>query len=95
MHKDFDLEFDTLEYQNIEICRYTMYLNNEDHSSNMDEKDPLDMNWVHDQDVMEMNEYNQLKSNIEEDSVAMDEQHRQIVKNLVDIRSMLKNSLDK
>jgi hypothetical protein len=59
MHKDFDHEFDMLEYQNIEIYRYIMclYIVNRNYYKHVINQ--VDKKSDHDQDEMEMNEYNQ------------------------------------
>ncbi len=59
MHINFDHVFDKLEYQDIEIFHYIMYLYNVNHNYYKHELNLVDKNLDHDQDEMEMNEYNQ------------------------------------
>jgi hypothetical protein len=59
MHKNFDHEFDNLEYQYIEIFHYIKYLYIVNHNYYKHVLNQVDKKLDHDQDEMEMNEYNQ------------------------------------
>lgn len=60
MHINYVHVFDMLKYLNNEIYHYIMYLNNVNHNYYKHEYNLVDMNVDQNQDVMEMNEYNQL-----------------------------------
>jgi hypothetical protein len=61
MRINFVHVFDMSKDRYNEVCHYIMYLYNVNHNYYKHEINPVDMNVDQNQDVMEMNEYNQSK----------------------------------